>query len=99
MSKQKTQSFAVGAEVSIFEDPATRTRLEGRAIITAIHDIPDYYQVKFVKDGYITDRLVLFLSEPKLREPSSVPVSNPRMAGKKKNQITQRVRADWQNAT
>jgi len=50
----------IGAEVMIFEDPVTRQKEEGRAIILEEHDIDDYYRVRFLSDNFECDRFILY---------------------------------------
>ena len=49
MSKTKTK-YEIGDTVMVYEDPLTRERLEGRAIIQSHFTTDNYYYVVFI-DG------------------------------------------------
>lgn len=51
----------IGVEVDVFEDPFTRQKPEGRAVILARRDTEDYYTVRFVDDGFVCDRFLYHL--------------------------------------
>jgi len=51
----------IGAEVTVFSDPVTRKREEGRAVVLERYDTPDYFRVRFVEDGCECSRFILYL--------------------------------------
>ena len=51
----------IGAEVTVFSDPVTRKREEGRAVVFERYDTPDYFRVRFAEDGYECSRFILYL--------------------------------------
>ncbi len=52
----RTHKHAVGDVVMVWEDPYTKTRLEGRAKIVARRESRDYYDVEFLDEPGITVR-------------------------------------------
>jgi len=54
---------AVNTEVTVYEKPATRENPEGRAVILAAHDTPDYFRVRFLDDGFEADRFICHLGD------------------------------------
>jgi len=51
------REIRVGNVVTVYEDPLTETKPEGRVLIKKKHG-PDYFRVEFLADGYVCDRLI-----------------------------------------